>query len=267
MDRLATLNAAARRRPPTRHPHAVAGLEAGLVPLREFPVRQWFYATPLWYFHRPAITHRLQPNARFWQLVDPSLREICRAILRAGLLTTPSCQGHYYPRSHFASVWRSLDESTRAVRNGGAWVRDSETDQPVLFRDPLFALPWKRFEDFFIDAAAHQSAGYLGLALPRARTALADLLAQDSYCTNAARIERDAELSDRLGVHLFGIHVAAPNPEQRDAEWTSLTHYLIGVLREPPREQPHASQAISQERHAGSRRGRLPGDGGLRADG
>ena len=83
---------ASRRRVNVR---TITRLDAGLVPPQEFPLRRWFYATPLWYLHRPATTYRLKPDAAFWRLVDPQLRTLCQEILRAGLYTTPSCQRHF----------------------------------------------------------------------------------------------------------------------------------------------------------------------------
>src|SRR5438067_8000604 len=72
----------------------IRGLQAGLVPHREWAVRRWFYANPIWYYHRRSAAHEIRPTGKFYKLVDPELREVCRLLNDAGLQTTPSCQGH-----------------------------------------------------------------------------------------------------------------------------------------------------------------------------
>src|ERR1051326_6919725 len=85
---------------------AIAALDAGLVALRQFPLRKWYYASPLWYYHRPAAEHVLKRDPRFFELVDPLLRELCRIVFDAGCCTTPSCEGHFYARARFEKIWQ-----------------------------------------------------------------------------------------------------------------------------------------------------------------
>lgn len=128
-------------------------LSCGLIAPRLFPTRQWFYAGPWWYYHAPAVFHQLRVDRRFYELVDPALRELCRRLLAAGLRTTPSCQGHFYERPRFERVWDQLSREAGAVRTAGLVVRDCENGRARLFRDPLYRLPWPHFEAFYDDAA------------------------------------------------------------------------------------------------------------------
>lgn len=215
-------------------PPLVSGLEAGLVPLREFPLRKWYYATPLWYYHRPAQEHHLNVDPKFYELVDPGLRDLCALALQHGLATTPSCQGHFYGRDRFEAIWQELQEAAALVPREGLRVKDSETDEEFLFRDEGFVLSWPDFEEFHAQAAAHQSRGYIGLALSPQAESLALRLREDAYRTACACIAFDEELSRVLGQPIFGIEVNPRTTEERDYEWAAITRYLHALLSVEP---------------------------------
>src|SRR5512146_1091716 len=101
----------------------VTGLRADIVPHREFAIRKWFYSSPLWYYHRAGTTDEIRADRRFYRLVDPDLRELCRILLDAGLRTTPSCQGHFYPRERFERIWDELQREQPLITGEGLEVK------------------------------------------------------------------------------------------------------------------------------------------------
>jgi hypothetical protein len=208
----------------------LTGLDPGIIPQRAFPLRRWFYANPLWYYHTPATRHRLHTDAQFYELLDPDLRELCQALLGAGLYTTPSCQGHFYPRQRFERVWDELSREADSIRESGLVVHDSETDCPYQFQAPQYQLPWPDFAAFLEQAFPHQNHGYIGIAVPLDRTRLLNRLKADAYQSPPARIEPDGELSAALGQPIFSVHGDAEAPEERDAAWKAVTHYVRAVL-------------------------------------
>jgi hypothetical protein len=141
-------------------------LSAALLPHQQWAGSQWFYANRLWFYHRPGAHRRIVANQRFFELIDPELRELCRLLHSAGFRTTPSCQGHSYPRQRFERVWEELKREEGEITGQGLMVRDCETDEESLFRDPAYRLPWGDFGRFYYEAAAHQEVGYLGIATP-----------------------------------------------------------------------------------------------------
>src|SRR5262249_20831239 len=147
----------------------LTGLDPGIIPQRTFPLRRWYYANPLWYYHTPATQHSLRTDAQFYELVDPDLRELCQALLAAGLFTPPSCQGHFCPRHRFERVWDELSREAETVRGSGLTVRDSETDCPYRFQAVDYQLPWRSFDAFLHQAYPHQNHGYIGIAIPKDR--------------------------------------------------------------------------------------------------
>jgi hypothetical protein len=208
----------------------IDGLFAGTVPHRQWALRRWFFAHPLWYYHARSDQHDLNGSSQFYQLVDPDLRELCHLLLGAGLQTTPSCQGHFYPRDRFEHIWEELVREERTIRTAGLEVADSATGERFLFRDSAYRLPWSGFDALLGEANAHQNKGYLGLRVPPDRRDVEVRLKRDAYRTAGARIEADEHLGRVFGGALFGIFVEPDSPLQRDREWVDITAYMRGVL-------------------------------------
>lgn len=208
----------------------ITGLSADLVPHREWALRRWFYAHPLWYYHGRADTHQLISDPKFYELVDPELRRLCHLLLDAGIQTTPSCQGHFYPIERFDHIWEELQREASCIRGEGLEVRDSESDTPHRFRDPEYRLPWPDFPTFLAAINAHQNQGYLGIVIPEQREGLARALRAEPYAKGPARIEHDPELSGAFGGETFNILVVPESPEQREGAWTDLTDHVERLL-------------------------------------
>jgi hypothetical protein len=208
----------------------VRGLDAGMVSLREFPLRRWYYADPHWYYHAPALEHRLSDDAKFYELVDPPLRPLCRAARAAGLSTTPSCAGHFYMKERFARLWATLQRDADGIRGGGLAVCDSESGAPCVFQDPAYVLPWTDFDAFFAQVDALQRQGYLGLAVPPRRAACVNGLVDGSALPAGVEIGLDPELTSALGQPLIGIRVSPANLSERERLWAAVTRHVQAAL-------------------------------------
>jgi hypothetical protein len=199
--------------------------------MRTFPLRKWYYARALWYYHAPAIEHRLMADPKFFELVDPRLRELCRCLLEAGLQTTPSCQGHFHSRQRFATVWDELQREADLIRSGGLVVKDSETDEAFAFREPGYRLAWRDFESFREQASRQQEHGYLGIAIPNDQPELVARFREQHVAAEGVRIEPDAELAVIFGQPFVSVRVEACSREQRDAAWAAVTAHVKKLLR------------------------------------
>lgn len=208
----------------------LTGLRADLVPHREWAISRWFYANPIWYYHRRSAVHEIRPTGKFYQLVDPDLRDVCRLLNDAGIRTTPSCQGHSYPKEHFERIWQEMQREEPLIRGQGLVVKDCENEQPSLFRESDYRMPWPSFDDFYREAGAHQNLGYLGLIVSKDCPGLARRLRDDPYTTTAAKLRADEELGRLLGGTLFEVRVDATDPKARQAEWHAFTDYVRYLL-------------------------------------
>jgi hypothetical protein len=213
-------------------PHQpICGLSASIVPHREWPLRKWYYANPHWYYHRKGADGEIVANPKFYQLVDPDLRPVCHLLNRAGLQTTPSCQGHFFERSRFGTIWQVLKREEALIRDEGLVVKDSETDREALFADSNYQLPWKDFDGFFAEAGDHQGTGYLGIVVPRDRPELAERFRQP-YRTQAATLSEDTELGRCLGGEVFQVLVRTRGVSERSEEWRRFTEWVRDLLKD-----------------------------------
>lgn len=211
-------------------PPEIRGLRADLVPHRRWATSRWFYANPVWYYYRFSATHEIDPSGRFFKLVDPELREVCRLLNDSGIRTTPSCQGHSYPRERFERIWDVLQAEQEPIRSRGLEVRDSENQKRYLFHDAAYQIPWTSFDDFYRDAAGHQNIGYLGMIVPEVREQLITRLRAEKYRTVATTIQEDEELSRVLGGVVFAVRVDAIDPQTRSIEWQDFTAYVRALI-------------------------------------
>lgn len=213
------------------HPDSIDRLDVGFVPHRHWALRKWFYANPLWYYHRRRTDEEIRADRRFYSLVDPCLREVCHLLLEHGLQTTPSCQGHFYGQERFEQVWEELLRERSQIVADGLEVRDSETDDRYRFHDTRFTLPWERFETFYVQARQQQCVGYLGVLIPFDR---------GGFCESLCRRERGVEISfddevgQCLGAHLLSITTQPTTPEERDEMWRRITADVDEVLHMVP---------------------------------
>jgi hypothetical protein len=211
-------------------PDVISRLSADLLPHRKWAVSRWFYANPIWYYHRRSSARDICPNGRFYQLVDPDLREVCRLLNDAGARTTPSCQGHSYPRERFEGIWEELQRESPLIRTKGLVVKDCENEEAFLFRQSDYQSPWRSFEDFHCEAAAHQNVGYLGILVPDDRPDLAERFASIEYTTPAARVGPEKSIGAMLGGTLFEVRVETTDSMTRTAEWRAFTKYISELL-------------------------------------
>ncbi len=205
-------------------------LQVDLLPHRQWAVSKWFYANPLWYYHRAGTDEQVVLNRRFYQLVDPDLRELCGLLNAQGLHTTPSCQGHFYLRDRFERIWEELRREAAAITAEGLVVKDSETQTPFLFRRGDYALPWNDFEAFHAQANEHQGTGYLGILLPPERQSVQARLCEAVGESRTFHMEADSQAGARLGGMLLHIFVKAPDPEVRRAAWAEVTGRVAAAL-------------------------------------
>jgi len=215
-------------------------LRADLVPHSHWAVSRWFYANPIWYYHRRSAAHEICPGGRFYQLVDPDLRDVCRILHDAGVPTTPSCQGHSYPRDRFERIWDELKREEPAIRGDGLQVKDSENQNPYLFQDPDYTVPWPSFDDFYREAGNHQNIGYLGIVVPPEMDALSRRLRDDHYHSGATELRPEDETGRFLGASLFGVLVNEIDPTRRTQQWRNVTAYIDDVLHDASLKLPPA---------------------------
>lgn len=211
-------------------PATIAHLDVGFVPHRQWPLRRWFYADPLWYYSLPFGDDEAIASGSADALIDPELRELCGALHAAGLGTTPSCQGHFYAEDYYLSVYNQLLCERDAIVADGLIVRESQGRLPLLFRNPGYALPWVDFPHFLYQVTARQTAGYLGIVVPLGRPELFARLRALRRRRAQLTIRADQRVGRRLGARLLTIQTRPTDPFQRERLWREVTDGVLGAL-------------------------------------
>jgi hypothetical protein len=225
---------------------SITGLRADIVPHRQWAVSKWFYANPIWFYHRRGTDEQVVPDRTFYQLVDPELRPLCKALHQVDLHTTPSCQGHFYGRERFEQIWHELQREAMVIRNAGLLVRDSETQAPYRFADAQYQLPWPSFDSFYGRAHTHQGTGYIGILFRPDQDELADRLGMIVPERGPVEIGFDAETGRMLGGRLLAILTHPREGGEIPPLWASITRQVQRALA----EMGHQIQAASVNRPA-----------------
>ncbi|HSI34421.1 MAG: hypothetical protein ACAI43_10950 [Phycisphaerae bacterium] len=211
-------------------PPTVSALSPAIVDHARWAVSKWFYANPIWYYHRRGTDEELVASRKFYDLVDPGLRPLVKLLHDNGLHTTPSCEGHFYPKSRFEKIWAELTREADDIRTAGLTVKDSETDKPYRFHDQDYTLPWPTFDAFYAQAGEHQGMGYLGILLPCDCAAVATRLAELECDQPHLRIAFDPENGHRLGGQLLGILAKPRDAALRERTWSDVTARFRRIL-------------------------------------
>ena len=106
-----------------------------------------------------------------------------------------------------------------AIRNTGLMVTNSETNEAFTFQDPDFELPWSHFDEFYDEVAAHQSSGFLSVALTNDKGPLHAKLVRKAIESRTISLELDQFLSDQLHAPLLHVRVQAHDPVERGRAW------------------------------------------------
>lgn len=223
----------------------ISTLRADLVPNRELAIRKWYSASPLWHYHQRGFPGDFRCDRALYQRIDPELRPICRLLHKAGIATTPSCQGHFHDRHHFQGVWDALEREESLIRSRGLIVQDSTTGREYLFRAGTYQLPWSSFPQFYEQVALQQSEGCLGILVPRDRVSVVCQMHNRPFRTGRAFIRFDGDLSCILGGSLFAATVQSRDPGDCTAQWKAVADYLREVVNATPERRRNVLSRVA----------------------
>ncbi|MFP4224134.1 MAG: hypothetical protein ACOCTI_04335 [Phycisphaeraceae bacterium] len=207
----------------------IRGLGSTVVPHWKFAATRWFRGPGQWHYHRPGLPGKASRSPRFYEQIDRDLRPLCRLIHRAGLETTPSCQGHFYPRMHFQRLWQDLRRDQELIRREGLRVRDVATDRVWIFQDPDYLLPWAEDGSFWRDASRQQGVGYLGILLPGPWPVKTDSLLRATRAVPGVRATVDPDGAQQ-GQGLLNLVVDTGGPAKQTLAWSRLTEQFRQAL-------------------------------------
>ncbi len=222
----------------------VHGLSSAIVPHRRWWQRTWFQAIGgTRYYHRPGFRRAFAPGERFYEGVDPDLRELCKALVERGLRTAPSCQGHFHDRAYFEQRWDELRHEADAITRDGLVVLDAQSSRRHLFRDRHYSVAWGTFEAFFRQSLRHQSTGYLGVFVPRHELSVYRRLRRLATRQSIAAFTFDRRAERIARAHLLHILVHPRDEQDGERRWRWLTERIIDAVDDARKDANSAPEA------------------------
>jgi len=179
-----------------------------LIPHEEFHTGRWLLpvARPGWYYFQQRKSNHVVQNRNFLQSVDKPLRKLVRWMQNRGIRTTPSCAGHVLSPLELEKVYAGLELDAADIVSSGLELKDIETGELILYKDPNYTLPWSQ-QQFLNEVSEYQKKGVLGFKPARHNPDLYRLLKQYFRKANAGEIEireKDSFLFIFTHAHTYG---------------------------------------------------------------
>jgi hypothetical protein len=204
-----------------------------LIPHSEFHKGIWLLSAkrPSWYyFKRQKKRNRKVTNRNFIASVDPPLKKLVSILHKRKIGTTPSCAGHNMRDRNFEIIFPDLEKDAEEINAGGLEMKDVETGESFLYRDPTYHLPWTK-EEFVNALSLYQHKGVLGIRTGHRRK-LSDRL--QAISVDGVRIIKEP------GVVL--IFTNEENQHEIEETWKQVTEAVVRCV-------DHSGQKKSIESH------------------
>ena len=188
---------------------------ADYVPPDSFSDKEWF--EPLrtgvrWFYHAP----RRQPKTVAKEVtttIDRPLIPLLEAATIKGLRTLPSCAGHEYDVNYVKRLQKQLIEDQHRVNTAGLMLRNTETGENVLWRDPSYEVALHSLRDIDKKLKEQHNHGYRGIQGDSAILTRWEAAMKHIPYTQV----------DKRGNNL-NIRVRSPNRRTQQTAWAQIAH-------------------------------------------
>lgn len=141
-----------------------------LIPHAQFHKGIWLFSLrqPGWYYFLKKKNPNHIRNKSFLDSVDEPLKELVKHLHERNIRTTPSCSGHHISERDLSRFYTELEGDQEMICGEGLYLKDVESDEVYLFREPDYRLPWTR-QQFLDKLESYQPRGVLGMRLGNKR--------------------------------------------------------------------------------------------------
>lgn len=120
---------------------------------------QWYYSI------KRDSPIEIPRSRKFYESLDSPLRESVEILHRKGIPTTPSCSGHFNPDSFYNKIYRDLCSDEEKIRDEGIRLKDPETNNSYIYKNPNYRIPWDQ-KSFMEISREHGKRGIIGIVDP-----------------------------------------------------------------------------------------------------
>ena len=206
-------------------------LSAGYIAPEMFDRVRWLRparakGVPVWHYwfprEKPHIGERVDLAT-----VDPLLRGMVAFAQARGVLTTPSCEGHFFDAAWFDAAYRALLADVPQIRAGTLWMQDTESGALYRPRIPGWLPP--PYAETRDAVAANNGKGQVGFSFPEA------VLPRYGECFARSVAPFAEAYTERRGPRtVVTVVVRGSDPDDLRRRWAGVEWALHGVLRGVP---------------------------------
>ena len=206
-------------------------LSAGYIAPEMFDRVRWLRPArgpgePVWHYWFPRETPHLGERVGL-ATVDPLLRGMVAFAQARGVLTTPSCEGHFFDAAWFDAAYRALLADVPQIRTGTLWMQDTESGALYRPRIPGWLPP--PYAETRDAVAAHNGKGQIGFSFPEAA------LPRYGECfARSVAPFAEAYMQRRGPRTVVTVVVRGSDPDDLRIRWAGVARSLHGVLRGVP---------------------------------
>jgi hypothetical protein len=187
-----------------------------LIPHKDFHKGYWLNInepSPWYYFFSTDRTYKISNDPNFYDTLDEDLVKPVMLLHSMGIVTTPSCAGHFYSPDYYLKIYRRLEENAAKIVTKGIILENPETGTKYYYRNIDYKLPWDS-RSFVNKVLNYQKIGVLGFIDSDKR--LAKNIPSDFKVGHDKEITLVFEISD--------------NPEEKSLKWNRLYEVLSNYL-------------------------------------
>jgi hypothetical protein len=206
-------------------------LSAGYIAPEMFDRVRWLRpargpGVPVWHYWTPREKPHLGERVDL-ATVDPLLRGMVAFAQARGVLTTPSCEGHFFDAAWFDAAYRGLLADVPQIRAGTLWMQDVESGALYRPRIPGWLPP--PYAETRDAVAANNGKGQVGFSFPEA------VLPRYGECFARSVAPFAEAYAERRGPRtVVTVVVRGSDPDDLRRRWAGVERALHGVLRGVP---------------------------------
>lgn len=182
---------------------------------------------PVWHYWTPRTTPHLGERVDL-ATVDPMLRSMVAFAQARGVLTTPSCEGHFFDAAWFDAAYRGLLADAPLLRAGALPMQDVESGAVIRPRVVGWTPP--PYAETRDAVAANNGKGQIGFAFPEAAMPRWG----ECFARSVAPFA-DAYMERRGPRTVVTVVVRGSDPDDLRMRWAGVERALVGVLHDMDR--------------------------------
>ena len=145
----------------------VTPIQTYKIPHNKFHRGRWI-STPEtnWYHFVPCLReYEIPADKSFYKSLDPEFKKLVPYLHIMGVITTPSCAGHFETPEHYEERYHALVKEAKKITTTGTVFVDPETHTEYYYKEANYKLPFDKHE-FVEGMTEYAKNGVLGLVNP-----------------------------------------------------------------------------------------------------